>query len=789
MREWEDLELEHSKKDDNNNLILWVHRVASNWYWFALSAILGVGLAVSYLELATPIYLIKAKVLVNDEKKGASTLGDAGMLSDLSGLLGTKSTVDNEAEILKTRTLMEQVVRSLDAHITYYQKDGLTTQELYQAPFRVITLDLADTLEPAEFRLTAIGGEVVSISGEHIQDTISYDTPIEIPFTGRIIISRNHLVPLDFDSYQFTVNSIDNQVADYMERLTVVVTNKLVTVIDLSFEYPLKTKGENIVHTLIEKYVQGNLQDKNTIADSTIAFIENRLLFVGEELDDVEGDIQTFKQRSQLADIATQSQLLLENTSNYVNELAKVETKLNILNSMEGYLKESTSRVLPNAIVPEDLVFSELIQRYNILLLERDRQSLSATPDNPYIQNLEEQIANLRQDMLINLQSNKRNLNIAKADLQGKTLQLEGEIKDVPATERTYLDLARQQQIKQELYLFLLQKREETAIGKTSNISNSRVIDVPKAEPQPISPNKMITLGFGLASGLLIPFLIIYLRDVLNTRIMTKEDITRRTGVPIIAEISHNDTKYTLLVRQDSRLPITEQFRSLRTNLGFYLKEPNQKTVLLTSSMSGEGKSFVALNLAMVMAISGKKVVVMEMDLRKPNLSTKLEIKNTFGFSNYIISRDINPLDIVVPSGIHHNLSLISSGPIPPNPAELLLSDRTGELFATLNDNFDYVIVDAPPIGLVTDAQLLSPFTDITLYLVRQRYTHKSQLALPNELFTEKRIPKLSILVNDIHSNYRYGYGYGYMNEYGYGKYDVQAIEKKRWWPFEKKHN
>ncbi len=777
MKEWQEVDFEPDVKDDNKSLVEFLGRLIANWHWFAICAVVGLSLAYLHLRYSTPLYKINAKVLVTDQQKGGRMASQGVFMGDLGSLFGGVNSVDNEAEILKTRYLMEQVVQKLNAQVKYFAAGNIRDVEIDPSPFHITLLD-TDSLIGATYQFTPSDSLGFLVSAEGFEATVTFGKPVSLPNIGTILFTRNAEVPFIEKAYKFQVIPFGARVNEYMGNLSVVVSNKQVSIIDLSFDYPIKTKGEEILRTVIQTYTENNLKDKNIIADSTISFIENRLLFVSQELGDVEGTMQTFRQSEQLADISTQSQLLLENSSQSLNELSKVETQLSILDNLRGYLRdEGNQRVLPSAILPEDVVFNSLVQRYNTLLLERDRRLLSATPDNPTVINLDEQLRNLRADMLESLNNSERSLEITRNQLQRKTGQLESQVRAVPATERQFLDLARQQQIKQELYIYLMQKREETAIGKTANIPNSRVIDPPKAAALPFSPRRSITLLAGLLIGLVIPMATIYLKNLLNTRIQHKEDISRYTQAPIVGEISRNAGKETVMVSPDSRSAIAEQFRALRTNLSFYLVEPAHKTILLTSSMGGEGKSFVALNLAMALAISGKRVVVMEMDLRKPNISSKLQVRNVSGFSNYAVGNGIAPLALAQPSGLHQNLSLISSGPIPPNPAELILGERTQELFTVLAETFDFVIIDAPPIGLVTDAQLLGKYADLTLYLVRQGYTYKNQLQIVDDLYRNHKVKQLAIVVNDIDPKSSYGYGYGY----GYYDHDY---DKRPWWKF-----
>ena len=768
-------------KDEGLDISKLLPKIIRKWPLILLSVIVCLGIAYLYLRYTTPMYRISARVLVNDEKKGGNVLGAAAdALGDLGGLLGTKSTVDNEAEILQTRYLMEQVVKDMHLNIAYFKKGRVNDIEIYKSPFTVQFVAAEDTIKATGFELALLKNNKLSLKSGVLDTVVDFNGKVTFPKVGTFIITKTpgQLFAED-ERYKFSIVSIDEKVAGLMNDLNVSVGNKLITVIDLSINHPIPKKGEDILTELINKYVQGNIDDKNEVADSTIKFIRNRLAFISSELGDLEGNIQGFKQKNNLADMTEQSKLLVQNTSSFMNELSKVETQLSILSSLQEYLKdESGNRVLPSSILPGDMVFTALIDKYNALLLDRDRRLLGVTETNPVITNLDKQIKNMRTDMLANLISTKNGLEITKAKLEGQMKSAEGKVQQVPATERNYLNLARQQQIKQELYIYLMQKSEETAISKTSNIANSRTIDPPKSEFKPFSPKKSVVALVGLFMGLGIPIGIIYLLEVLNNKINTKEDITEATEVPILGEISHSDDSANLAVSDNSRSAISEQFRALRTNLSFYHND-NEKTkvILLTSSMSGEGKSFVAINLGNVLAITGKRVLLMELDLRKPGMSGKLNTSNGVGFTNYVVDKSLTSKDIVKPLDIHEDLFIVSSGPIPPNPAETLLNSRTKELIDELRPQFDYIIIDAPPIGIITDAQLLEPHADVCLYLVRHKFTLKNQLHIVDDLFRTKKMKKIGIVINDIVLSDSYAYGYGY----GYGSYG-EEIAKKGFW-------
>jgi tyrosine-protein kinase Etk/Wzc len=409
--------------------------------------------------------------------------------------------------------------------------------------------------------------------------------------------------------------------------------------------------------------------------------------------------------------------------------------------------------------------------------MDRDKQLLSVTKDNPFMQNIDAEIVSLRKDMIKNLSTTKKGIQITNEQLKNSTASFTNEINKVPPKQRIIMDLTRQQTIEETLYTYLLQRKEETEITRTSNLSIATVIDPAKSDYLPYSPNIIIVFAVAIFFGLVFPIVRIYILELMNDKVSTREDITNLCSIPILGEISHNKSNENI-VALDSRSAIAEQFRALRTNLNFFINKNDEKVILLTSSMSGEGKSFVTINLASVLAVSGKKVLMMELDLRKPKISNYLGFDNSNGFSNYIISSDTDASSIIVPSNVNENLFIMSSGPIPPNPTELILDSRTDDLMVKLRKEFDYILVDAPPVGLVTDAQLMDRFCDMSIYIVRQNFTFKDQIKIADELYKNKKIKKLSIVVNDIVVKAGYGYSYGYGYGYGYGYYQQNDGKK-----------
>lgn len=750
----------------------------SKWYWFLISMLVCFGIAYYVAQTQTPMYLITAKVQINDPKRGGTT-AESQLLGELGSM--ASATLSNEAEILQTRYLMETVVRDLKLNVTYFEKGQLRNSELYAAPFVFDIVEPIDTIKSRQLEVAFSAGGKINIKSDALDTTVAFSKPFKLNGVGTVQFLKGETKPSVNASYLIGVTSVDKAVESLQGGYLVVPGSTTASVINMTLNHPVPKKGEDILNRLLKNYVETNVNDRNRLADSAYAFIQARLRYLGGELGSLESNIQGFRQKNKITEMSQQSSELISNSSQYLNDLAKVETQLSVLASLEDYMRKNVkgSSIVPSSLVVSDPLFQNLVEKHNALILERDRRLMSVTETNPIIVNLNQQIASTNSDMLASLNSSKNSLNITRNRLMAQLRNVEGQVQDVPRNERNYLDLARQQKIKEELFIFLMQKGEETAISKTYNTPNSTNIDPPKSGTSPISPNKMVYYAAGILLGLIIPAGSIYGQYLLNSKIETKSDIVKRTSVPVIAEIGHSADVKNLIIGNMSRSAIAEQFRALRTNLSFYLSKPQGNLILVTSGTSGEGKSFASINLGNVLALSGKKVLLMELDLRKPSLSTKFGIDNQFGFTNYVNDINVGVKEIIRPLSVHENMFMISSGEVPTNPAEMLLSERAGILIEQLRTMFDYIIVDAPPVGVVTDAQLLGDYADFCLYVVRHAYTEKSQLEIVEDLNTNNRMKQLGILVNDIKTGNGNAYGYGYGYNYGSYGHDVPGAKRK----------
>jgi len=739
-----------------------------------------------FIRYSTPLYQVNTQVLVQDGQSGnSSSFLSSDMLADFNGMFDVQNNVYNELAILQTKDLLEKVINEMKLNITYYNKGDIRDNEQYhKSPFYADYKPLGDTIPYVNFQLTFPN------SGKDNKYTLtSDDTSFTAHFYDTINIAKGKLVlsptglPFLSNSYILQLNSVDAVIANIQDNLTIELTDKDNTVISLTYNTNIPKKGEDMLRNLIDAYIKRNLNEKNQMSDSTIQFIDSRIAIVKKDLEGIEKDIQHFKEDNKIADITEQSKVLIGNTSIYYTKLNEVQVQLDIVKTMFDFMKAqgNSSRPVPY-LLTADPTFLALSQQYNTLIVQKTQMLLSAKEENPVVQNLDVQINNLRNDILKSLQNQQKALEISRDSIRKENVLIGDLIHEVPAQERAYVDLSRERDVKQALYLYLLQKKEETAITQASNISNASVIAKPRTNVLPYFPNKILIIAASILLGLVLPTSGIVIKKLLNTRILTRDDIIEITDAPILAEIGHSDKQGLLSMQSEGRTVIAEHFRVFRTNMDFLIGQNKTPHILITSSMAGEGKSFIASNLGMLYAYSGKRVLLMELDLRKPKLSVMFNVSNDTGFSNYIISNKPHYEFIRQASGID-NLYVMSSGPIPPNPAELLMSEKMNTLFTQLDKEFDIIIIDSPPIGAVTDAQILSRYSNINLYVVRQHYSYKYNLEIVNDLIDHNRIPHLYLVVNDVKKggSYRYGYGYGgYGYGYGYGYAEI-GKRKRKW--------
>lgn len=743
-----------------------IAKAAKYWPSFAICVLISLLLAYIYLKYTTPFYHVHAKVLIKEDKKNSAS---EGQVFEELGISTGVANVDNEIEIFKSRVLMQQTVRNLHLNVAYYLPGKLKEEELYgNEPFKLNPL-FNDTaihqLYSYKVR-THSKGYTIELPNKTI--SANWSDTIILPI-GRAYLSPNPEVAPQEDEIIVKVYSADAIADKYLSGLDVAAVNKQVSIINITMQDNVPHRGEDVLNELIKVYTLANIEDRNRVSDSTMAFIDDRLSLVSNELTGVEQQIAGFKQENNLTDLKDQSKLLVDNTSEYAKQLTQQEVQMKILESLEKYVQGRSHRIVPSSLLLQDPNLSKIIDKYNTLEAQRQALLVSQTQSNPYIENIDQQLETLRSDMRSSLGTMKAELQVTIDELRKRTGYFSGQIKAVPQQERIFLEYSRQQNIKQELYLYLLKKKEETAISKSSNVANSRVIEPARKDGRPFAPSHSQTYLIAFAIGVLLPGTRVLLKELFNLKVTSREDITANTTMAILGEISHNQSTEIIAVSKDSRTALSEQFRALRTNLQFLFTSKGDKTILITSSMSGEGKSFIAINLANTLALSNKKVLLMELDLRKPKVSEHLNLQYKLGFTDYAIGKATYE-QVIIPSGVSENFFVLPSGSIPPNPSELIMLPNVEALFENIKSDFDYIIMDTAPVGLVTDAQLLSRYADATLFVIRQGYTYKEQVRFAEELHASVKMPKMSIVVNDVKMGRGSVYGYGY-GTYGNGYY------------------
>lgn len=757
-----------SEPSEGKSLSAIIAGYARYWYWFLLGTLIAVGCAFAYLRyLAVPQYFIASTLLIKDSKAGPDLAG-TGNFAAAETSQQVKS-VDDEIQVLKSKSLLLRVVNELSLNTSYYVEGRIKDVEVYEKslPIKMII----NRLDSTAFNKTVTVQLTSSNSfrlNEHTGGAPTYEFGQQItrPYGTFTIVSTPdfHNVRNAKDNKKIIIRFRDPRdlVAEFSDNLAVAPIKKESNALLVSLVDALPDRGKAVINKLLEDYYKEALEDKNKAATNTIAFLDNRLAALTAELNGVEKSVEQYKSKNEVADVGTQASSYVTQASDNSRKLGEWATQISVLESIEDYLRQGNgqAQIVPSTLGIQDQTLTGLIAKFNDLQLERERMLRTAEPGNQIVLTMNEQIANLRSNILENLRNIKSGLVIASNSMKASSRQFSSRIRNVPVIERELLEISRQQAIKQTLYAYLLQKREEAALVLAATISNSRVIDAAAVAPFPVSPNKQLLYLVALLIGLGVPLAGIYVKDLLNDKVHTRQDVEQLTRTPILGELAHN-TQGTLAVTKNNRSPAAETFRFIRANLSFAAGGRENKVLLVTSSMGGEGKTFFSINLGASLVLAGKRVVLIEMDLRKPALSKELDLTAGSGLTDYLVSNDVSVHDIVRASNKVPGLMVVSSGPLPPNPAELMMSPKMADLLADLRQSFDHIIIDTAPVGLVADALGLSPLVDSSIYLVRHNYTYKKQIAIIDNIYRANSLSHMTVVLNDINGTDTYGYDYG----------------------------
>lgn len=754
------------------------------WPWFLLTIIITILLAFLYLRYSSYIYKSQATILIKDENNSA--LSELAAFDDLglgSGGL-SKSDFENEIEIIKSKRLISQVVQDFNLNVKYYRRGNIKSSEIYGTkPFSLKVLSLNDSLNGAQktIYIKPLSSSTYSLRiDEDSQESINkYGVVYSLYFGEILIVPNSKYIDLDDGNEKLTlvtITDLSTAVNNLRNNLTVKPVNKNSSVIEISYSSSAPDKSEVILNGLVDAYNKDAIADRNLVSANTAKFIDKRLEIITKQLDSVENKNVDFRENKRVTDIATESQIFLESASELQRRQLELSTKIGLVDSMKDYLaKGNEKQLLPANLGLSDNGLAESINNYNTLVLEKQRLLKSSTEKNPVVIAITDQINKIKENIKESLNTVKSSLRIEDRDLKGQSARIGGKIATIPSLTKSARDIMRQQEIKEALYLYLLQKREETAISLAVTTPKAKIVDRAYSSKIPVSPKPKIIYLVALILGLLIPFGIIYLKTLLDTKIHNRLDVEKEIpGLPILGEVPTVDSKDSETIKNNDRSVLAEAFRILRTNLGYFLKSTDGglgNTIFVTSTIKGEGKTFVAYNLTLSLTSTGKKVLLVGADIRNPQLHRYIG-KNewTIGLSEYLYDTEID-VDSISHEVYNDNdkFDLILSGRIPPNPAELLMNGRFETLIDEVKDKYDYVIVDTAPTLLVTDTLLISQKADMTVYVSRAEYTDKKLLQYPKELVEDKKIKNVAFAINGIKiTNFGYGSKYGY--GYGYGQ-------------------
>lgn len=767
-----------SQKEQEIDIRAWIIRILKNWYWFVLScAVFGAIGLYTYFS-TTKKFVVDASIMLRSDDEA---LPKFELVTSMMGMGGTKSTED-EVELLTSRDILGPVVKELDLQTEYRKYDALKWVGQYPSH------DLTVVYPPVYLDTVTRGVNIdVKVRKNDYVVKVKYGrwtrsrhkvkdltTPFETCI-GMLSFAINNPEEVEVgDKYHMHTLPMLPLIGSYKKNIIAAPVRKESNIITISTTTDMPTRGRDFIRKQIEYYNMDAVLDKNIMASNTAAFIEERLRLIEQELAVAEKDVAQYKQRYDIVDLESEAVLALQEGAEYKKQVAEIETQLNLVGYIAEYVSDETKKnnLIPANIGVEDIALISLISEYNQLMLDRMRVRRTASDSNPVLNQMETQLTAMRENIITTISSLTSTLTIAKQDIERRQGTINTQRNNLPDQEQEFIEVMRNKVLKEELYLFLYKQREENALTLASTVTPAKVVNTPQMNPTPVAPRLSIIGLFCLILGVMLPLAVMIMYDIMNNRISDEaRELERRLKIPLGGSLVKNHHGGHIAVREGENSVSAELFRTLRTNLRFMQpKDVKCPVLLVTSSVNGEGKSYVATNLAISLTLLGKRVALVGLDIRKPTLAAYMNLPSQGCLTSYVAEDAYTMEDLIVPSGIA-NLDVLPSGVVPPNPSELLQSEKLDQLFVELRQNYDYVVVDSAPVALVGDSYLLHRLVDMTIFVTRANYTAYDLIEFINQTHMQQRLPKMVAVLNGVDAK-KIGYGYGY----GYGS----AIKNKK---------
>lgn len=778
------------KKESNFDLKAEIYKYLAHWKWLVLGCLLGLAIAYLYNRYTIPEFATESSMMVLSNEKnnvvGALPSGGASVLAF------SENTLDNQIETLKSKRLVEKVVDELDLNVSYFEEGNVIAVEVYKnSPLIIEFLSPEEVVHESylNINVTPETADTFTLVEEDLEysKVHNYGEPIELNGLKFVIKPRKEEVRTK-NTLNIQVKPLRYVANELVYKMTIYPKGKANDILTLFIHGAVPAKSQDFLNSLMFHFNADGVADKRQVAENTAAFIQERLEIISQELDSVEGGIADFKRENRIMDVSSSAGEYMSKSYQAEGEIFKLETERMILDALKDALNSAEPyRLLPSNMGTSEGGISSLISEYNTLVLERNAYLKTSTPKNPVIIGITEELDALKENLLENIESTKRSIQIQLRELNQLERSADGQFSTFPGLEKGIRSIERQQQIKEQLYLFLLQRREESAISFAATSPVAKVIDPAFTYNQPVDPKPWVILTGGAVIGFLIPLLVVFVINFLDTKVHHKGDLQPLTDqIPFLGEIPRVASDQNEVIQVNDRSPLAESFRILRTNLAYFVQSRNREkaeVIFVTSTIKGEGKTFVSFNLARTLASTGKKILLIGADIRNPKLHKySEETLETKGLSDFLYDFDTQPGDIILSTRQDDiPVDVVFSGAIPPNPAELFMNDRMTKFLDQVKESYDYVIVDTAPTMIVTDTLLISPQADTTIYVTRAGYTEKKLLEFPIELKKQGKLKGLAVVLNDVdYKKFSYGakYGYAYGYGYGYGVDEEKGLKK-----------